>query len=116
MHKGEKYLEDNIERLIQAGFCLPPKPDPRMKEQTWRRLMSQLDIKQRRSSFPVGALILLTCTLAWMAVWIVKRMLSVDLASAVTPPFNLVHVVLALNLFCVPIAGIVIVVTRRRLC
>ena len=116
MDNGEKYLEDNIERLIQAGVGLPRKPDPQMKEQTLRRLMNQLDIKKRRSSFPDSALVVLACTLAWMAIWIMKHMLSVGWAVPVTLPLDLVHIVLALNLLCVPVAGITIVVTRRRSC
>lgn len=114
MDDSQKYLEHNIERLIQVGLDLPLKLDPQMKERTWQRMISQLDVKQKHLRFPDSALVILTCTLAGMAVWIMKRMLSVGLATTVMPPFELVHIVLTLNLLCVPVAGIVVIVARRR--
>ena len=114
MDNGEKHLEDNIKKLIQVGFGLPPRPDPRMKEQTWQQLVSQLGTKQRCMGFPDSTLVILACTLAWMAIWVVKRILSVGLAATLIPSLELIHIVLALNLLCVPVTGIVVIVARRR--
>ena len=114
MENDEQYLEDNIKRLIQVGFSLPPKPNPQMKELTWQRLVSQLGTKQKCMGFPDGTLVILACTRVWMAIWVVKRILSVGLAATLIPSLELIHVVLALNLLCVPVAGIVVVVARRR--
>ncbi|MFC1636874.1 hypothetical protein ACFL5Z_18780 [Planctomycetota bacterium] len=114
MDNGEKFLEDNIERLIQVGLDLPPRVDPDMKEKTWRQLMSQLDINQRHSGFPDSALVILTCSLAWMAIGIIRRILTVSLEGIVIPSLEPFHVVLALNLLCLPVTGIVVIVARRR--
>ncbi len=114
MKNGGQYLEDNITHLIQVGFGLPPKPDPQMKERTWQQLVSQLGTKQRCMGFPDSTLVILVCTLAWMAVWVVKRILSVGFAAALIPSIELIHVVLALNLLCVPVTGIVVILVRRR--
>lgn len=114
MDASGEYLEDNIKRLVQVGLGLPPTPDPKMKEQLWQQMLSQLPVRQMCLGFPNGALVALTCTLASMAVWTMKRMLTADLVATGMPPHELVLIVLALNLLCVPVAGIVVIVARRR--
>ena len=113
MNDKNRHLEENTSQLIRAGFGTEVRPGPLASERTFRLLAAQHRRSHAPVAFPEGVLAVLTGVLALMAVLLGTQIVAQGMPRATDPTFAVTALPLALNLICVPIAGIVIV-TRRR--
>lgn len=113
MNDKDRYLEENTSQLIRAGFGAEVRPGPLASQRTFRLLAAQHRASHAPVAFPEGVLALLTGVLALMAVLLVAQIVRQGVPGATDPTFAVTALPLALNLICVPVAGIVIVARRR---
>ena len=113
MNDKDRDLEENTSQLIQAGFGTDVRPGPLASERTFRLLAAQHRRSHAPVAFPEGVLAVLTGILALMAVLLATQIVAQGVPQATDPTFVITALPLALNLICVPIAGIV-TLTRRR--
>lgn len=113
MDNKECYFEDNTRRLIKAGFGAAMQLSPLVKEQTWQRMVSQLQTGRVIDTFSDRALMILAALLVFMATWLTGQALMDGMSAALSPKYALMALTVVCNLVCVPIACIVIVIGRR---
>ena len=113
MNDKDRYLEENISELIRAGFGTEVRLGRPASERMFRLLAAQHRRSHVPVAFPEGVVALLTGALALMAVLLATQIVGQGVPRALDLSFAATALPLALNLICVPIAGIIIV-TRRR--
>ncbi len=113
MKDEDRYLEENTSRLIRAGFAREVRPGQHASERAFRLLEAQHRRSHAPVAFPVGVLAVLTSVLALVAVLLATHIIGQGVPRATDPTFVVAAVPLALNLICVPLAGIVILRRRR---
>ncbi len=113
MNDKDHYLEENISQLIRVGFGAEVRPSPHRKESAYRLLATQHRAAPVPAAFPESVLVLLTGILAIIALCLATQIVGTGIPGTTDFMFVATALPLALNLICVPIAGIVIV-TRRR--
>lgn len=110
MEKNDRMLEENVARLLQAGYPAQALPDAGERQRCLRRLAAL----QPEREFPRWALGLLALTLVLAALWLAGQALGNDGAWGNETPFLLLAGVwLASNLAALPLAAIWIVKRRR---
>lgn len=111
----EKFTEENLARLIRAGYSSAARTVPAVREQTWQRLAAELS-QRHPAAFPDAILAILAGIVTLLAGWLFAQTLT-GVAMPITIPPDLVPVVIlivAINLFAVPITGIIIVIRSQR--
>jgi hypothetical protein len=114
MNSEDYDLEDNIARLIRAGYGPEVRPDPRVREKTFEYLVSQLRSENTLTEFPACTLGLLFCALVLMAIWLATQMVGVYVGITSLVPQVIIAATLFVNLASVPVAAIIIVKRRRH--
>jgi hypothetical protein len=113
MDNEDRLLEDNIARLIRAGYGPEVRPNARVRERVFARLASQVRSGSAAAEFPASIIGLLFGALGLMAIWLAAPMIGVAARVTSVPSIAIVSAVLLVNLVSVPVAAIIIVIRRR---
>lgn len=109
----EDCQEDDVARLIRAGFGAAARPGPRASEETFRHLVAGLRAQQSAAGFPDRIVVLLIGVLVLMGAWVANLVMGPDVPPTTALPTLVVVGLLAVNLGLVPMASLVIVWRRR---
>lgn len=112
MDQEERHLEENVERLIRAGYSPAARPRVELRQKTHARLVGELRARAAELEFPlpvlgglVGALLLMA---GWFAVQLANEFIGTNRTALVV-----VELLLGANLLSIPIASFMIVRRRR---
>jgi hypothetical protein len=109
MDEKDRYLEENIAKLVTASLT---QPDPLLKAHLFTRLAGEQRRIYTGREFPNSALVLLAVVILGLTGWAVMQLTGSNLLSS-QPILPVVLLLLGLNLVWVPLAGILIVKRRR---
>lgn len=114
MNKKDSILENNVQKLLQAGFPDSHKPDPGLRMETYRQLQKQ--IKRHIPSYEFSNIVLgLLCGLLLLLMTWTGLIVSGDLAKTLNNfPILVMEGILLLNLVSIPISGYLIVKRSRH--
>ncbi|MGA2062404.1 MAG: hypothetical protein ABSG67_18125 [Thermoguttaceae bacterium] len=107
------HIEENLSRLILAGFGPESRPDPRARARVFQYLAEHLPGRQSARAFPERSMLALVGILILMAVCLAVQPHWTGIPPSMSLPNLIVGIVLILNLVFIPIASVVIVLRRR---
>ena len=113
MNVPSDHTDENLARLIQAGFGPESLPDLRARARVFQCLAEHLPGRQSAAIFPQGILLALVGILILLAVCLAAQPHWTGIPPSMSLPNLIVGIVLILNLVFIPIASIVIVLRRR---
>ena len=113
MNDEEHYYEENIARLIRAGFGEDAHPSQPIRTQLFQQLIKQLHKGSAGIDFPDPVLALLGGLLMFVAVWLLTQTLYEGESVTASVSFTIGIFWLGLNLALMPIVGFVILYRRR---
>jgi hypothetical protein len=111
MEDTEQSKEKNIEALLQAGYAVENRLDPRLRAAMYARLSQSLST---HPAFPPLALGLICAVLLLLAIYLFAAATGVIPLSESDPLLYLIASALLLNILCLPIASILIVIRRKH--
>jgi hypothetical protein len=106
--------EEDLARLIAAGFGPEARPGERARAATLRNLRARLRPRRVATAFPEHVLCLLLGALMLLGASLAAEMIEADFFCGSPTPNLVFAAVLLLNVAFVPIAGVVIVIRRRN--
>jgi hypothetical protein len=113
MNDPHEYVEENLARLIQAGFGSESRLDPTARAQMLRRLTNDLRARQRVVALPQWIVVALTGFLVLLAAWLVFQHQLAAIPLELNLAYPVAAFILILNLIFIPVSSIFIVLRRR---
>ena len=113
-NKESDPIDQNLERLLQSAYGPQARPAPPIRLQTLKLLAADLKARQVSGEFPVKALAFLTLLLVAALGWFAAQVAGVEFGASDSPAQAMLALFVLANLFLTPVAGIVIVIRRKR--
>lgn len=114
MSNDREFLEENAGRLIQSAFGPEARPRPVVRQRMLQRLLAEQRAQSERADLPDGILAALVGLLVLIGVWLSTQSPGFGFPIACSLPLTIAAWLLYLNLGALPLAGIIIVIRRRK--
>lgn len=116
MNEDNDFREENLRRLIAAGFGHDARPDVSVRERTQARLIAALRARSRQEprGFPEPVLLALAGAVVLCASLGLAGMLNLVRTVVPVGPLSLVMAVFCANLAAVPVGSVALVIRRKR--
>jgi hypothetical protein len=113
MNNKETSYEQNLARLIQASCGEETRVTSSARHQLRQRLLAECRTRSAPDEFPKVVLSILTCVVLLLVVGGTLSGLGRVSLPADSAALSLLYVLVALNLLCIPAAGLIIILHRR---
>lgn len=114
MNQKERYLEENVARLLNAGFGGAARQDFQTKKRTLQHLITQLREQKVATEFPDIVLVFIVCILIFIGVWMAAQILGPGVPEVMRLLFIIPTLILVINLAFVPVTTILIIIWRKN--
>ncbi|MGD0655448.1 MAG: hypothetical protein ABSA16_13985 [Thermoguttaceae bacterium] len=112
MNDPREHIDDNVARLIQAGFAAETRPDPAAHARMFECLAYHLQRRQSGSVFPEWIVIAIVGIVFFLAAWLAVQFDWTGMRLNMTLLCLLVASAVFLNILFIPIAIIIILIRR----
>jgi hypothetical protein len=113
MNDSHDHIEDNIARLIQAGFGGESRPDPCVHARTFKFLANHLRKRPSSVVFPERILIALVGVLIFLTAWLIAQVDWTGIRLNARLLYFVIASAVFVNLLFIPFT-ILIIFRRRR--
>ena len=111
---NERYLEENITRLIRAAFGPEARPSRQTVERTLQSLLALIHARSAAVAFPDAAVGVLGGMLVLIASWLAIQLAFTGTSMLSIPALLAMAAWLTANVALLPVASILILIMRQR--